>query len=150
MAGLLAVRPDGSGRARLLHRLCVYHGRQGEPEGFAEADFARLLDAADQRLGAPVVCVGDNLGRHLSTAMREHIARRDGLTVYRLPAYASEPNAAEGVWANLKGKIANLAARGVDHLADAVAVVLKRIQYQPDLIAGFVAETGLALDPRPP
>jgi transposase len=150
VAGLVAIKPDGGGRAHLLYRLCVYHGRKHEPKGFAEADFARLLDAAHAQLRAPIVLVWDNLGRHVSKAMRDYVARRQWLTVYRLPAYASELNPAEGVWANLKGRLGNLAARGVDHLAATVTSMLKRIQYRPDLITGFVAETGLALDPRPP
>jgi transposase len=150
VAGLVAVRPDGSSRARLLYRLHLYHGRKSERKGLAEADFTRLLDAAHQQLRAPIVCVWDNLPGHTSKAMRDYIARRDWLTVYRLPAYASDLNPAEGIWANLKGKIANLAARSIDHLADTVAGVLKSVQYRPDLIAGFVAETGLALDPQPP
>jgi putative transposase len=82
--------------------------------------------------------------------MRDYLARRRWLTVYRLPAYASELNPTEGVWSNLKGRLGNLAARGVDHLAATVTSILKRVQYRPDLIMGFVAETGLALDPMPP
>jgi putative transposase len=46
-------------------------------------------------------------------------------------------------------RFSNLAARGVDTLAETVASILKSIQYQPDLIAGFVAGTGLTLDPQP-
>jgi hypothetical protein len=150
VAGLVALRPDGDGRACLLYRRRVYHGGKGEPKGFTEADLVRLLDAAHAQLRAPIVLVWDNLNRHISTTMRGLLARRRWLTVYRLPAYASELNPTEGVWANLKGRLANLAAHGVEGLAATVASILKRIQYQPDLIAGFVAETGLALDPQPP
>jgi DDE superfamily endonuclease len=150
VAGLVAVRPDGTGRAHLLYRRHVYHGRRGETKGFTEAGLVRLLDAAHAQLHAPIVLVWDNLNRHISKAMRDYLARRRWLTVYRLPAYASELNPTEGVWSNLKGRLGNLAARSVDHLAAAVTSILKRIQYRPDLIAGFVAGTGLALDPMPP
>ena len=37
--------------------------------------------------------------------------------MFRLPGYAPELNPAEGVWANLKGRLRNLAVRGVDQLA---------------------------------
>jgi putative transposase len=36
-------------------------------KGFTEADYARLLDAAHQELGGPLVVVWDNLNTHVST-----------------------------------------------------------------------------------
>ncbi|MEO3927697.1 hypothetical protein ABGB07_28080 [Micromonosporaceae bacterium B7E4] len=46
--------------------------------------------------------------------------------------------------------MANRAVRGVDHLAEAVKHRLRAIQRRPDLIAGFLAQTGRTLDPEPP
>jgi len=51
---------------------------------------------------------------------------------------------------NLKNGLGNLAAHGVDHLAVIVKNRLKRIQYRPNLINGFLAQTGLTLDIEPP
>jgi transposase len=45
-----------------------------------------------------------------------------------LPAYAPDLNAAEGVWANMKNGLGNLAARNVDHLA---AIVKNRLKALP-------------------
>jgi hypothetical protein len=56
----------------------------------------------------------------------------------------------EGVWANMKNGLGNLAARNVDQLAKIVRNRLKRIQYRPALINGFLAQTGLTLEPGPP
>ena len=56
----------------------------------------------------------------------------------------------EGVWATMKNGLGNLAARNVDHLAAVVKNRLKRIQYRPELIGGFLAQTGLTLEPGPP
>jgi hypothetical protein len=50
--------------------MLAYHGRKGEPKGFKELDFARLLDAAHQQLGGPIVLVWDNLTAHKDTLMR--------------------------------------------------------------------------------
>jgi hypothetical protein len=50
----------------------------------------------------------------------------------------------------LKHSLGNLATRNVDHLATVVRNRLKRIQYRPDLINGFLTQTGLTLDPEPP
>jgi transposase len=70
-----------------------------------------------------------------------------GSSVYRLPGYAPELDPTEGVWANLKNGLGNLAARSVDDLARIVRTGLKRMQYHPDLINGFLAETGLVPPP---
>ena len=85
LAALIAVRPDC--RPRLIYR--THRARRGDKrKGFTETDYARLLDAAHQQLNGPVVLVWDGLNTHTSGAMRELIAVRDWLTVFRLPAYA--------------------------------------------------------------
>jgi len=68
----------------------------------------------------------------------------------RLPACAPELNPVEGAWANLKNGLGNLAAAGVGQLAAIVKNRLKTIQYRPALTGGFLAQTGLALEPGPP
>ena len=104
-----------------------------------------------QRLSAPVILVWDNLNTHISAAMRAFIeAHPDWLTEARLPAYAPDLNAVEGAWANMKNGLGNLAAADVDQLSAIIKNRLKRIQYRPALIDGFLAQTGLTLEPEPP
>jgi putative transposase len=79
--------------------------------------------------------------------MREMLAKRSWLTVFHLPPYAPDLNPAEGVWASMKKALANLAACTTDQLAALVRTRLKRMQYQPRLLDGFIAETGLILVP---
>ncbi|GGN93762.1 hypothetical protein GCM10011579_092550 [Streptomyces albiflavescens] len=43
-------------------------------KGFTETDCARLLDAAHQQPGGPVVLVRDNLNTHANRTMHELIA----------------------------------------------------------------------------
>jgi putative transposase len=58
LAALIAVRPGQ--RPRLIFR--THRARRGDKrKGFTENDYARLLDAAHQQLGGPVVLVWDNL-----------------------------------------------------------------------------------------
>jgi putative transposase len=57
----------------------------------------RLLDAAHQQLGGPVVLAWDNLNTHVSRAMGDLVAARDWLTVFQLPPYASGLNPVEGI-----------------------------------------------------
>ncbi|MET8954891.1 transposase [Streptomyces sp. NPDC004533] len=151
IAGLVCTRPDRS--PRLIYRIHIHRGRKGEKKGFKEADYARLLDAAHQQLGGPIVLVWDNLNSHVSAAMRRFIAARSWLTVYQLPPYAPELNPVEAVWSHMKKSLANLAKRTIDQLARIVRNRLKRMQYRPGLLHGFMAKTGLDFetpeDPRP-
>jgi putative transposase len=94
--------------------------------------------------------VWDNLNTHVSKWMRALIAARDWLTVVRLPAYAPDLKPTEGVWSWTKRGITNIAIHGVDHLADIVRQRLRGCQQQTDLIAGFLAQTGMTLEPEPP
>ncbi len=89
LAALIAVKPGQ--RPRLIYR--VHARRRGEKrKGFTETEYARLLDAARQQLTGPVVLVWDNLNAHVSGVMAGLVAARDWLTVFQLPAYASELN----------------------------------------------------------
>jgi len=144
LAALIATRP---GRPpRLIWR--THRGRRGDKrKGFTETDYARFLDAAHQQLHGPVVLVWDNLNTHVSRAMRELIAARDWLTVFQLPPYASELNPVEPVWSNLKRSLANLTKHDIDQLTTLVKTRLRRMQYRPGLLEGFLAKTHLDLTP---
>jgi putative transposase len=143
LAALICVKPGQ--RPRLIYR--THLGGRTTRKGFTEAGYAQLLDAAHQQLGGPIVLVWDNLNTHTSRAMRELIAARLWLTVYQLPAYAPELNPVEAVWSHLKRSLANLAKRNIGQLAALVKTRLKRMQYRPGLIDGFLAKTGLDLTP---
>ena len=123
----------------------------GSGAASCEDDYAALIAAAHAQLTAPIILVWDNLNVHRSAAMRRFCeAHAAWLTVVQLPAYAPELNATEGVWAHVKRDLGNLLAGTVDELAASAKRLLKRIQYRPELIDGFRAQTGLALDPQPP
>ena len=144
LAALIAVRPGC--RPRLIFR--THRTRRSDKrKGFTEHEYARLLDAAHQQLGGPVVLVWDNLNTHTSGAMRELIAARDWLTVFQLPPYASELNPVEPAWSNLKRSLANLTKHTIDQLTALVKTRLRRMQYRPGLLEGFLAKTHLDLAP---
>ena len=87
------------------------------------------------------------LNTHTSAAMAELIAARPWLTVFRLPPYAHELNPVEPVWSHLKRSLANLTKHTIAELTVLVKTRLKRMQYRPGLLAGFLASTGLDLGP---
>jgi hypothetical protein len=149
VAGLVCLRPGS--RGHLFYRVRVHRGRKGERRSMSEDDYAGLIAAAHRELHAPVILVWDNLNTHVSAVMRTFIqAHPDWLTEVRLPSYAPELNAAEGAWAAMKNGLGNLAAADVDRLAAIIKNRLKRIQYRPALIEGFLAQTGLTLESQPP
>ena len=144
VAALLATRPGQ--RPRLIYR--THRGRRGgRRKGFTEADYAALLDAAHSQLGGPLVLVWDNLNTHVSAAMTELVTARPWLTVYRLPPYAHELNPVERVWSHLKRSLANLTKHTLGELTALVKTRLRRMQYRPGLLAGFLASTGLEFGP---
>jgi hypothetical protein len=148
IAGLVCFQPGRrASPPRLIYRIRPHRGRKGERRSFSERDYADLLDAAHAQLGGPIILVWDNLNTRISRAMRRYIAARDWLWVYRLPAYAPELNGAEGVWANLKNGLGNRLFHGLDSLKDTIKIQLRHMQYRPDLITGFLAQTGLSLEP---
>jgi putative transposase len=121
--------------------------RGDQRKGFTETECARLLDAAHQQLGGPLVVVWDNLNTHVSRAMADLIAVREWLTVYRLPPYASELNPVEGVWSVLKRSLANLAKHDISQLTALIKTRLRHMQYRPGLLDGFLTGTRLDLTP---
>ncbi|MEU9617305.1 transposase [Streptomyces sp. NPDC048209] len=148
VAGLIAMRPGS--RTRLCHRLRRHTGRKGERRSLSERDYIGLIDGIHQLVKAPIVLVWDRLNTHVSHAMRDLISARDWLTVFILPAYAPELNAVEYLWAHVKRSLANLASVALDRLETLVRNRLKRLQYRPDILDGFLTGTGLSLDLPPP
>jgi hypothetical protein len=53
----------------------------------------------------------------------------------------------ELVWSHLKRSLANLAKRNLAQLTALVKTRLKRMQYRPALLDGFLASTHLGLTP---
>src|SRR5258708_23974672 len=147
VAGLACYRPGH--RSRLIYRLRQYRGRKGETKAFTWAEYRDLLIAAHYQLpGGNIVLVWDNLPVHLRAELRAFAAAQAWLRVFRLPAYAPDLNPVEGIWSVLKGGVlANLAVASFGHLVQVIRHGLKKIQYQPGLIDGCLAGTGLTLGP---
>lgn len=79
---------------------------------------------------------------------QSHAQSRPGLADH-LPAapYAHELNPVELVWAHLKRSLANLAKRNLAQLTTLVKTRLRRMQYRPGLLGGFLASTRPGLTP---
>jgi DDE superfamily endonuclease len=147
VAGLACYRPGH--RSRLIYRLHLYRGRKGETKAFTWTGYRDLLIAAHRQLpGGVIVLVWDNLNVHLREELRAFTAAQPWLRVFQLPSYTPDLNPLEGIWSVLKGGVlANLAAASFARLLQVIRHGLKKIQYQPGLIEGCLAGTGLTLEP---
>jgi putative transposase len=130
----------------------IHRGRKDERKSLSEADYAALLTAAHHQLHAPLIVFWDNLNTHISAAMRKFIAAHtDWLTVVRLPAYAPELNPTEGVWANMKNGLGNLATHDIDHFATIVKKTGSNASNtDPTSSTASSPKTGLSLELEPP
>ncbi|MFB7170153.1 IS630 family transposase [Streptomyces sp. NPDC056254] len=146
-AGMICVRPGRE--TRLIYRTQTYRGRTGEKKGFRAREFADLLTSARRQLGgAPLIVVWDNASTHHPKSLREFCERNSHwLTIVKLPPYAPDLNPVEGVWAHLKKSLANLAPRTIEDLTPLVKNRLRDIQRRPKVLDGFIAETGLGVQP---
>jgi hypothetical protein len=73
--------------------------------------------------------------------------QRAWLTAERLPAYAPQLNPVEYLWANLKDvELANLPGADLVEVADQAQRGIERVCTSDELVTGFLAHTGLALD----
>ena len=141
MAAALGYRTDGTAA-----RLC-FHLQQ--PSDNTDTLIAVLDQLAAFYAGQRVVLIWDGLSSHWSTRMRAFLdSQHDWLTVERLPAYAPELNPVEYLWANLKDlELANRPTTTLAEVADATEQGIQRICKREDLVVGFLAHTGLTLDP---
>jgi len=145
MAAALGYRPDGT-KARLCFHL--------QQDAY---DTDSLIGVLEQLkgfyAGHKVVLLWDGLSSHWSYKMRAHLhEQRHWLKVERLPAYAPERNPVEFLWANLKGKgaeLANFTGDTVAEVADQAQQGIRRVCDSDSLVAGFLAHTGLSLDDQP-
>jgi transposase len=144
MAAALGYRHDHTGTMQA--RLC-FHLQQ--PSYNTDTLIAVLEQLASFYAGQRVVLIWDGLSAHWSTKMRAWLdSQRDWLTVERLPAYAPELNPVEYLWANLKDvELANLPTTSLTEVADATEQGIQRICKSDSLVVGFLAHTGLSLDP---
>jgi transposase len=141
MAAALGYRPDASAA-----RLC-FHLQQ--PSYNTDTLIAVLEQLASFYAGQRVVLIWDGLSSHWSTKMGAFLdSQREWLRAERLPAYAPELNPVEGLWANLKDvELANRPTSTLAEVADATEAGIQRVCDSDSLVVGFLAHTGLTLDP---
>ena len=141
IAAALCFGSDGGGCQLAFHV---------QPGSYNTDSLIAVLDQlASFSAGQQVVLIWDGLSAHWSHKMRAYLdSQRDWLCAERLPAYAPELNAVEYLWANLKDlELANLPTTTLAEVADATEHGIQRVCDSDSLVVGFLAHTGLTLDP---
>ena len=107
-------------------------------------DVLAFLKELHRRLG-PLTVVWDRNPIHgRSKVVRKWLAKHPDVVCEDFPGYVPDLNPDEGVWGWAKyGRLANLAADSTDELWDWVVEELVEAKHRPDLLRGFVRQTGL-------
>jgi hypothetical protein len=107
-------------------------------------DVVAFLAELHRRLG-PVTVVWDRNQIHSrAKVVKAWLAKHPGVVVEDFPGYVPDLNPDEGVWGWTKyGRLANLAAADKDELWDRVVDELIEVKFRPDLLRGFIRQTGL-------
>src|SRR5436305_4274598 len=125
-----------SGRPGLYFDL-LDHNAHGE-------DVVAFLADLHRRLG-PLTVVWDRNQIHgRSKVVKAWLAEHPGVVAEDFPGYVPDLNPDEGVWGWTKyGRLSNLAANDKDELWDRVVEELVEVKFRPDLLRGFIRQTGL-------
>ena len=107
-------------------------------------DVVAFLKELHRRLGPLTVVWDRNQIHSKSKAVKAWLAGHPDVMAEDFPGYVPDLNPDEGVWGWTKyGRLANLAASDKDELWDRVVDELVEVKFRPDLLRGFVRQTGL-------
>jgi len=107
-------------------------------------DVVTFLAELRRRLGRLTVVWDRNQIHSKSRAVRAWLADHPDVAADDFPGYVPDLNPDEGVWGWTKyGRLANLAADDKDVLWDHVVDELITVKHRPDLLRGFIQQTGL-------
>jgi transposase len=107
-------------------------------------DVVTFLAELRRRLGRLTVVWDRNQIHSKSKAVTAWLAAHRDVVAEDFPGYVPDLNPDEGVWGWTKyGRLANLAADNKDVLWDHVVDELITVKHRPDLLRGFIQQTGL-------
>jgi transposase len=107
-------------------------------------DVVKFLAELRRRLGRVTVVWDRNQIHSKSKVVKAWLAEHPDVVAEDFPGYVPDLNPDEGVWGWAKyGRLANLAAADKDELWDRVVDELVEVKFRPDLLRGFIQQTGL-------
>lgn len=108
-------------------------------------DVVAFLEEIRRQLGNGFTVVWDGNQIHSKAkAVQAYLARHPDVVAETFPGYVPELNPDEGVWGWTKyGRLANLAAADTTELWEQAGGELWELSHRPDLLKGFIRQTGL-------
>jgi transposase len=107
-------------------------------------DVVAFVAEVHRRLGPLTVIWDRNQIHRKARVVKAWLAKHADVVAEDFPGYVPDLNPDEGVWGWTKyGRLANLAANDKEELWDHVVEELITLKHRPDLLQGFIAETGL-------
>lgn len=107
-------------------------------------DVVTFLAELHRRLSRLTVVWDRNQIHSKSKVVKAWLAAHPDVVAEDFPGYVPDLNPDEGVWGWTKyGRLANLAASDKDELWDRVVDELIEVKFRPDLLRGFIQQTGL-------
>lgn len=94
-------------------------------------DVCPFLSQLLRHLRGPLIVVCDNLGIHKGPPIEAMLRRNRRLRIEHFPAYAPELNPDEGVWNQLKARLANGLPDNQDRLWGALTLELEGLRRSP-------------------
>ena len=96
-----------------------------------------------RQIGGKLLVIWDGAPIHRSTVVKKWLTSEEGHNVWleRLPAYAPDLNAIEGLWQHLKHhELANVCCRTLTELRDQVRLAIKRVRHKPRILHGCLKQ----------
>jgi len=118
------------------------------PQALTSIESISFLQHLYGYFGGKLLVIWDGSTIHRSQEVKTFLVSgwSEYIHLERFPAYAPELNPDEGVWQHLKHtEMRNLCCRDVDHLSLELALAIRRLRRNPDLIQSFFAGAGLNL-----
>jgi transposase len=111
-----------------------------QDDAMNSADVVAFLEHLLREVPGRMVLIWDGSPIHRSQTIQEFLANGAAQRIHleRLPAYAPDLNADEGVWQQLKGvELRNLCCLNIPHLRGELRDAVKRVRRKPRLIQSF-------------
>jgi transposase len=121
----------------------LYLGLQ--EEAYAGPAGVRFLNHLLHHLPGKLIVIWDGASIHHGQAVRVFLATELGKRVHleRLPGYAPDLNAAEGIWHALKQvELRNVAFAGLGHLWTGVTMAAARLRHKRHVLLGCIKQVG--------
>jgi transposase len=117
----------------------MMYGMLGDNLNFRWPAIATFVRTVRARLSRPVTVVWDRIAIHDCPALSEELEKDPEVVAELFPAYAPEPNPADGIWRYIKNdRIPNYAPPNLAELRQTMTAELERLRKRPDLLRGFV------------